>query len=197
MDYPNDDPLYEPPRPTLPDISMKLVEVERQVAKAKTIDLKIEFIDYALAELTDIKNKGWDAFRLLTGKNRLDNPDPFLDYAILLDRTSGELVLLRQRTLLAEAERIVQTTKPNPPEPKAPVFASPPTHQPESLEPASPARELMNVEELAAYWGRSASWIYKHYEEEGIPFTNVGGLSILKSSFDAWLKAREPNTTRE
>jgi len=197
MDNPEDDPLYEPARPYLPDVSAKLEEVKRQVAKARTIDLKSGYIDLALDELDDIKKKGWKAFHVLTGKNRLDNPDPFLEYASVLDNTISELHQLRQRVLLAEAERTAKQAKPESTAPEVPTFATTEINQPAPPKQAPPTPEVMDVEQLSAYWGRSTSYIYKHYEEEGIPYSNVGGLSFLKSSFDAWLAAREIKKSKD
>ena len=91
--------------PPLPDIQALLSRVRRQVDKAKTLEVKTDYIDIGIAELKQIKDRGERQYHTLTEQNALDDPQPFLDYSSDLDEATNELCILRMSLLVEDADR--------------------------------------------------------------------------------------------
>jgi len=119
----------------------------------------------------------------------------FWDYDSDLNKAVTELGILRQSLLLADADHTAPVIAPPPSPSTAPVFSSLIAAMPAPLDPKSSSPDIMNIEQLAQYTGFSSSWLYKHYEEEGIPCTKPGGLRFRKESVDEWWRLREAKSS--
>lgn len=74
------------------------------------------------------------------------------------------------------------TSPPSPPEKVESL------QEPDSSGLANPVKDVMNVEEIAAYLGFSVDTIYKKVQTREIPFTRIGNvLRFTRRSIDQWL----------
>jgi hypothetical protein len=184
----------QPILPPLPDIATLVAKIKRQSDKAKSVERRVAFLDVGIEELNQIKMEGWAQYHELVDQKRLDDPDPFWHYDSELDLAINELRILRQRLILEEPER-----KPSPdkeselqpsPAQSMPTFA-PSQGSTLTAEPHTPSPEVMDVEALAVFLKSSASWIYKNYEAEGIPYFSLGtSLRFRRDEVIGWINNR-------
>ena len=51
--------------------------------------------------------------------------------------------------------------------------------------------DWMSVDECAEHLGKSAQWVYKNRDKQGIPYTPIGGsLRFKKTHVDRWIEQK-------
>ena len=158
-------------------------KVRKTIRNVKNRDIKIRHLSVVLDEINLRIDNSLSAYHYLEQKQAIDDPEFFWNEVEQAENFRKQIEIEIKELQLAELEAsyISQELQLN----------TVSTSEEASIPESKPARENMNIEQVADYIGVSKSTLNHLADEEKIPFIEVGRRNIYrKEDVDKWMADR-------